>query len=55
MNPSQVFDDLPQWQSLFDWLEEPSMRVDASDAIDVRNARNTGDMPADAAVQLRSR
>jgi len=55
MNPSQVFDDLPQWQSLFDWLEEPSMRVDASDASDARNARNArnaGDMPADAAVQL---
>src|SRR3984885_15078218 len=43
MNPAQVFDDLVQWQSLFDWLEQPSMRVDA------------GAMPAEAAVQLRSR
>src|ERR1700689_289299 len=43
MNPSQVFDDQPQWQSLFDWLEEPSTRVDA------------GVRPAEAVVQLRSR
>ena len=67
MNRSQVLDDLPQWQSLFDWLEEPSTRVDDSDASDASDssdsseaseasdAGNVGDMPADAALQFGSR
>ena len=47
MNPAQVFDDLVQWQSLYDWLEEPSMHVDAHVDAD--------DMAAEAPIQLRAR
>jgi chromosome partitioning protein len=43
MNPAQVAEDLAQWQSLYDWLEEPAARVQA------------GNMPAEAVFQLSAR